>query len=219
MGFKEILEDADWFYVVMPRCNGGELFKFLVNEVDVPEEECKRIMREILFAIGNLHEHNLLHRDVKPENILFNRDPSSEPDSPEVVKLIDFDTVTEHSPGSSRGRRFAGTPGYIAPEALLGKFVPQSDLWSVGVILHFLMTGKEPWTFIPPLDDGTVGSPGANQMHRAMRHELAALDWTIAPWPQFPLARDLCQKLLAWKVADRPATAQVALGHAWLRGG
>jgi len=95
--------------------------------------------------------------------------------------------------------------------------VPQSDLFSVGVILYFLMTGDMPWTHLPPLENGKVGTPAANRLYQAIRSELAALDWSPFPWREFHLARDLCQQLLAWDVADRPASAQDALDHAWLR--
>merc|ERR1740138_827831 len=71
LNITEILENDSNFYVVMPRCNGGELFTFLVTEAEVPEAECKRIIREILIAVGHLHNNNLIHRDIKPENIMF----------------------------------------------------------------------------------------------------------------------------------------------------
>merc|ERR1719262_316037 len=93
----EILEDDNSFFVVMPMCEGGELFNFLVTEAEIPESECKRIIREILQAVGHLHDNNLIHRDVKPENILF--DDSGLPESsPKTVKLIDFETCMEWTP-------------------------------------------------------------------------------------------------------------------------
>eukprot|EP00812_Abedinium_dasypus_P010620 NODE_422_length_1575_cov_274.651316.p1 GENE.NODE_422_length_1575_cov_274.651316~~NODE_422_length_1575_cov_274.651316.p1 ORF type:complete len:236 (-),score=43.67 NODE_422_length_1575_cov_274.651316:110-817(-) len=217
LDFREILEDANAFYVVMPHCNGGDLFEFISAVHEVPEKECKRIIREILLGVGTLHEHNLVHRDVKPENTMFHCDSSSGPGSPKVAKLIDFDTVVEYSPGSLSRRQFVGTPHYFAPEVLLGEILPQSDLWSIGIILYFLITGELPWTHLPELNDGTVGSAAAKRMHEVMRHELAALDWDDDPWPDFPQARDLCQKLLAWHVADRPASVQLVLDHVWLR--
>jgi len=209
----EIVEGPSAFYVVMPKCNGGELFEFLATETEVPESECKRIIREILIAVGHLHKHNLVHRDIKPENIMFDVDLAQA--SPKTVKLIDFDTCLEWTPATPKSRRFVGTPGYIAPEALLGEISPQSDLWSVGVILYILMTGEMPWSSLVSLEDGVVGSPGATQMYNALKAEL--LEWEQEPWPDFPLARDLCQKLLAFKVEERLSTVKDALGHPWLR--
>lgn len=201
------------FFIVMPICEGGELFNFLVTEAEVPESECKRIIREILIAIGHLHDNNLIHRDVKPENILFDIDKQCM-ESPKTVKLIDFDTCMEWSPATPKSKQFVGTPGYIAPEALLGNACPQSDLWSVGVICYILMTGETPWTTIESLEDGTVGSWGANRMYNTLKS--AVVDWDSDPWPDFPLARDLCQKLMAFEAEDRPVSVNEALAHTWL---
>lgn len=216
LNIMEIVETSDYFYVIMPRCNGGELFEFLATETEVPEAECKRIIREILTAVGHLHDNNLIHRDIKPENIMFDVEdlPSA---TPKTVKLIDFDTCFEWTPMTPKSRRFVGTPGYIAPEALLGEITPQSDLWSIGVILYILMTGEMPWSSLVSLEDGVVGSPGAQKMYIALKNE--QVEWDLEPWPDFPLARDLCQKLLAFKVEDRLSTVSQALSHAWLTDG
>jgi len=214
LDITEILEDETAFYVVMPRCNGGELFEFLVTETEVPEAECKRIIREVLIAVGHLHRGGLVHRDVKPENILFDVE-TKDIRSPKTVKLIDFDTCVEWTPASPKSSRFVGTPGYIAPEALLGEITPQSDIWSIGVILYILMTGESPWTSLVSIEDGAVGSPGAKMMYNAIKAEV--LEWEKDPWPEFPLARDLCQKMMSFNVEERPLTVQEALSHPWLR--
>jgi serine/threonine protein kinase len=212
----EILEAQDKFYIVMPKCNGGELFDFLATETEVPEKECKRIIREILVAVGHLHKNNLVHRDIKPENIMFDTDRNDEA-SPKTVKLIDFDTCFGWTPETPKSRRFAGTPGYIAPEALMGQITPQSDLWSIGVILYVLMTGEMPWSSVVSLEDSNVGSARANQMYNAIKSEVLA--WEEEPWPDFPLARDLCQKMLMFEVQDRINSVEDALNHPWLTTG
>ncbi|CAK8994443.1 Calcium-dependent protein kinase 29 (OsCDPK29) (OsCPK29) [Durusdinium trenchii] len=154
LGLKEVIQDERNYYIVMTRCSGGELFDFLQTETDVPERECKRIMREILEAVDHIHSRGLIHRDIKPENIMFH-DTSNEPNSPKTpaskkaVKLIDFDTCLEYEPKSPRAKHVVGTlgraPSYLAPEALQGDYSPASDLWSVGVILYILMTGDMPF--------------------------------------------------------------------------
>lgn len=214
LDITEIVEDDSAFYVIMPRCNGGELFEFLITETEVPEAECKRIIREILVAVGHLHRGGLVHRDVKPENILFDVD-RKDIRSPKTVKLIDFDTCMEWTPASPKSNRFVGTPGYIAPEALLGEITPQSDIWSIGVILYILMTGESPWTSLVSIEDGAVGSPGAKMMYNAIKAEV--LEWDKDPWPEFPLARDLCQKMMSFNVEDRPLNVQEVLSHPWLK--
>lgn len=217
LDISEILEDGTTYYVVMPRCDGGELFELLATAEEIPERECKRIIREILAAVAHLHKNDLIHRDIKPENILFHSDGSAHGElaSAKTVKLIDFDTVAGWTPQSPKTKTFVGTPGYIAPEVLLGEASPQSDLWSIGVIFYILMTGDSPWSSIATLEDGTVGSPKARKAYDQMRDEV--LDWDEDPWPAFPLARDLCQKLIAFNTKLRLTSAQDALEHPWLR--
>eukprot|EP00928_Gymnodinium_smaydae_P036830 TRINITY_DN25685_c0_g1_i2.p1 TRINITY_DN25685_c0_g1~~TRINITY_DN25685_c0_g1_i2.p1 ORF type:complete len:515 (+),score=114.98 TRINITY_DN25685_c0_g1_i2:237-1781(+) len=216
LDLDEILEDEEAFYIVMPKCDGGELFDFLSTAAEIPEAECQRIIREILLALRHLHANDIIHRDIKPENILFDQalDPK-DPESPKTVKLIDFDTCANWVPNSPKTKSFVGTPGYIAPEVLMGDACPQSDLWSVGVILYVLMTGLEPWADVDCHQiDGTVNSASARQMYEFMRH--TPLDWEMEPWPEFPLARELCQKLLAFDTEHRPPTVTEALAHPWL---
>eukprot|EP00811_Abedinium_folium_P036194 NODE_8926_length_1459_cov_6.081832.p1 GENE.NODE_8926_length_1459_cov_6.081832~~NODE_8926_length_1459_cov_6.081832.p1 ORF type:complete len:349 (+),score=57.23 NODE_8926_length_1459_cov_6.081832:125-1048(+) len=221
LGIMEILEDAIAFYVVMPHCSGGDLFDFYLTEEELSVEECKRIIRGILSAVGDLHAINLVHRDIKLENLVGHNDSVSSPESPgpNVVKLIDFDTLVECRTGHARTKRVAGTPGYIAPEALLGEISPQSDLWAVGVILYALMTAEMPCggAHLLTIEDPTVGSDSVSRIRRSMQNELAMMDWCVYPWSEFPGACNLCQSLLAWRVEDRPATAEAALQHEWLR--
>lgn len=235
LDLHEVLEDDKAFYIIMPNCSGGELFDFLLNETEVPEIECKRIIREILLALHDLHSKGLIHRDVKPENIMFDvqegntsksvpgaarvkliNGSDTSPQTSKTVKLIDFDTCQPWTPESPKNCRFAGTPGYIAPESLLGNPGPQSDLWSVGVILYILMTGDMPWSGpLPELDNAQVASHSAKKMYEHLRGE--DVDWTSPPWPEFPKARDLCQKLLKFECDERMQSAEEALKHQWLR--
>jgi len=108
LDISEILEDSRAYYVVMPRCDGGELFELLATAEEIPERECKRIIREILAAVAHLHKNDLIHRDIKPENILFHSEGDAS--SAKTVKLIDFDTVAGWTPQSPKTKTFVGTP-------------------------------------------------------------------------------------------------------------
>jgi len=209
---REIFEDNKFFYIVMPKCSGGELFELLINEVDVPLGECKRIMREILVALNDLHSRGLVHGDVKPENLMFDK-------SEKTVKLIDFDTCEPWAPNSRKQTRIQGSPMYIAPEVLEGKASPQSDLFSVGVILFLLMMGEMPWSRdLPDLSSDTnVGGASATVVYKALRKEIRELDWKEAPWSDHASVADLCKKLLAFDPVDRIQSATEALNHPWFQ--
>mmetsp|Transcript_34807 Transcript_34807/g.75901 ORF Transcript_34807/g.75901 Transcript_34807/m.75901 type:complete len:337 (+) Transcript_34807:85-1095(+) len=222
LGLQNVFEDERMYYIVMERCSGGELFDFLQTATDVPERECKRIMREILEAVDHIHNQGLIHRDIKPENIMFH-DPSQSmtpsPGHKKTIKLIDFDTCQEYEPTSPKAKHVVGTMGYIAPEALLGEYSPASDLWSVGVILYILMTGDMPFQthlFAEGPRDTRCGSSSMGKLYKQLQGY--QVDFLCEPWPSFPQARDLCQRLLAFDPEVRSPSARDALRHPWLAG-
>jgi len=90
LSVDEIYEDDNAFYVVMPKCAGSDIVETLMNMGEaLSEAECCRIIREVLIAMDDLHNKGLIHRDVKPENIILETSPAS---PVKQVKLSDFDT-------------------------------------------------------------------------------------------------------------------------------
>jgi serine/threonine protein kinase len=218
--FKQVLEDDLHYYMVMTKCNSGELFQLLATADVIPERECKRIVREILTGIAQIHDQGLVHRDIKPENVLMHRDDPTSPQSTKSMKIIDFDTTQEWTPKNPKSKGVVGTYGYIAPEGYLGDYSPQSDLWSVGVIFYVLMTGEMPYSNSiydsPGKDDNTIGH-GIEQVYDRLEEATVRVDWEGMPWPEFPLAKDLCQRMLAFRPEDRVESAAAALAHPWLK--
>ena len=97
------------------------------------EKDMCEIIQQLLKALSFIHSQNIIHRDIKPENILFanKRDYST-------VKLIDFGLATT----SSKDTKSVGTPYYMSREMIEGHSDARRDIWSVGVIVYLMLTGK-----------------------------------------------------------------------------
>lgn len=225
MRMYAVMECSARFYVVTEKLKGGELFDYFLSEHAVPEETCKYIMVQLGQVIDFLHTNSIIHRDIKPENLMF-RFECTDLDhtvglADEAYRrshelcLIDFDTCKvmdgRPQPKMNSRKRLVGTYGYLAPEILAGgEYSPRSDLWSVGVVLYILMTGIAPL----PLD---VMVGAKETLEALIRVRQRGIDFDVPPFPDFPLARDLCMKLLEFHPAKRIQSASEMLQHRWLR--
>ena len=88
-------------------------------------------MRKVLLALNHCHANEIIHRDIKPHNILCSENGE--------VKIIDFGLAERNSPDK---KLIAGTPMYIAPEVLSNFYGKECDMWSLGITLNFLLTGE-----------------------------------------------------------------------------
>ncbi|MEO0604073.1 MAG: serine/threonine-protein kinase, partial [Myxococcota bacterium] len=166
--------------------------------------ELLRLGLELLDALGYLHARDVLHRDVKPRNVLLHEGDDGRPH----VWLADLGLASLQSVASQTIGQRVGTPGYMAPEQSLGQpreAGPWTDLFSVGVILWELLTGHLPYapeaspdatplpTFVPRID-----------VPRGLRQVLGNL---LRPEPlgRYDLAADLATELLALGEPDAPA--------------
>lgn len=128
----EIIVDYDFFYIVTEFLQGGELYDRIHEERKFSEEEAVQVISQLLSAIKHLHEKNICHRDLKPENILYEQTESK------IVKIIDFG-LSKKLEGNSLNS-LIGTPLYMAPEVINGKYDLACDMWSIGVITYQLLT-------------------------------------------------------------------------------
>lgn len=127
--------------LVQEYIEGINLEEYITNHRGpIPEEEARELFGKLLEAIGYVHQHDVIHRDIKPANILMT-------DGKEIT-VVDFgiskesDTVTESKTGTG-----IGTPSYMSPEQVLGeKLDRRTDIYSLGVVLHQMLTGKAPYT-------------------------------------------------------------------------
>lgn len=138
--FYETYIDYKYIHIVMQLCTGGELFDRIVKLEKFSEREAAKLMKKILSAVQHLHEHEICHRDLKPENFLFKNNKENA-----EIKIIDFGLSKKFSKQEVDMSTIVGTPFYVAPEVLSGKYDTQCDVWSCGVILFVLLCGYPPF--------------------------------------------------------------------------
>lgn len=125
----------DLAYLVMEFFDGGDLSKRLNGKPIVPEEALK-IFRELMFALGDIHERGILHRDLKPQNLMFRADGSLAIVDFGIAKHIDAIDRTNHG-------EVLGTPRYMSPEQVQGRALDlRTDVYSAGVLLYQMLTGR-----------------------------------------------------------------------------
>jgi serine/threonine protein kinase len=134
--------DDDVTYLVMEKVNGVNLKHCLNEGVRFSMAGVARTLLDVLGALEHAHQHRIVHRDVKPENILI--------DATGLVKLTDFGIAKIQEMGADNGTQLSGgvigTPRYMSPEQISGMPVDnRSDLFSAGVLLYELLTGHMPF--------------------------------------------------------------------------
>lgn len=151
-----ILDFADLqelVYLVMPYLAGGSLADVLVRDKVVPAGPSATICAQVATALDYAHRRGVVHRDIKPDNILFDEDGHA--------LITDFGIATARFHGRlTRSGRAMGTPHYMSPEQAMGKMVDgRSDLYAVGVMLYEMLLG------FPPFDGADSYSVGYKQVH------------------------------------------------------
>jgi calcium-dependent protein kinase len=197
----ETFDDPANMCLVMELCEGGNLTNY-VEQCDgsrMDEALGAKVFMQIVAAVRHIHTRGFVHRDLKLDNVIFAKPimpvqagiDSMDQVEQVCVKLTDFGLACR--PRLTAGvhlKDTAGTPDYMAPEAKVGKvsvpFADRSDMWSLGVVLNRMLTGRLP---PPPGDE--------------LEHSLP------------PFARDLLEQLLNPEPESRPSAATV-LRHAWL---
>ena len=114
--------------------DGGDLMKRLGGRA-LPPDQALKIFRELMFALGDIHEHGVLHRDLKPQNLMFRADGSLAIVDFGIAKHIDAVDRTGHG-------EILGTPRYMSPEQVRGTALDlRTDIYSAGVLLFQMLTG------------------------------------------------------------------------------
>jgi len=196
----ESFEDHRNIYLVLELCTGGELFDRIIDSGHFTEVQAAIVMQNMFRAIFYMHENHICHRDLKPENFLFTTKESIEKTH---LKVIDFGLACKFSDGSVLTTK-AGTPYYVAPQVLAGKYDQSSDLWSLGVIMYVVLCGYPPF----------YGETDADVLAKVRLGNFSfnAQDWKSVSED----AKNLIRMLLKMNPKDR-YTAEQALNHVWIR--
>ncbi|XP_058109429.1 serine/threonine-protein kinase ATG1c-like isoform X2 [Magnolia sinica] len=137
----DIIENSGKIHLVLEYCRGGDLSMYIQRRGSVPEVSAKYFMQQLAAGLQVLRENNLIHRDLKPQNLLLATN-----DDHSLLKIADFGFARSLQP-RGLAETLCGSPLYMAPEIMqLQKYDAKADLWSVGAILFQLVTGKTPFS-------------------------------------------------------------------------
>ncbi|XP_054531285.1 serine/threonine-protein kinase SIK1 isoform X2 [Pan troglodytes] len=134
----QVMETKDMLYIVTEFAKNGEMFDYLTSNGHLSENEARKKFWQILSAVEYCHDHHIVHRDLKTENLLL--------DGNMDIKLADFGFGNFYKSGEPLST-WCGSPPYAAPEVFEGKEYegPQLDIWSLGVVLYVLVCGSLPF--------------------------------------------------------------------------
>ena len=138
-------EQRPWYYLVMPYVEGGTLRDYLMRRERLTLEEAGSFLNQIASALQYAHDHGVVHRDVKPSNILLRLDGHA--------YLVDFGLAKAKMEAESltHAGAMVGTPEYMAPEQSNGQHDYRSDIYSLGIVLYQMLTGRVPFTAESPV--------------------------------------------------------------------
>jgi eukaryotic-like serine/threonine-protein kinase len=138
-------EDADVAYLVMELVDGKPLSQLIREQGTLGPDQVRSIVGQCALALGVAHESKVVHRDVKPANILVREDG--------LVKLTDFGIARAvDASGHTRAGDLLGTPCYLSPEQALGRpATGASDLYALGVVAHEMLSGSKPFDKPTPI--------------------------------------------------------------------
>jgi calcium-dependent protein kinase len=194
ISFYEFFEERDFFYLLMDYHEEGDLLKHLKTKRVFTEKTICIIIQQLLIVIAYMHKQKIAHRDIKPENILLSTQRGIS------IKLIDFDTAASFEEKGLSGAH--GTFHYMAPETVNKQYDEKCDIWSCGIIMYVLLTGKK-------------NLPGLTDKQDPNKLQLIKFDFSSAVWAKFSQnAVDLLKAMLQ-KDPIKRISAVDALKHPW----
>lgn len=204
--FLDVFEDRDYLHIVMELCSGGELFQRISERKKYTEADAAAVLRQVCLAVAYLHDRDIMHGDLKPDNIMFLHPGDRSP-----VKLIDFGMSKIVRPRHCHST-LCGTLNYMAPEVVGGRYTKHADMWSIGVIMFVMLFGHPPFS-----------GRSHEELFARIRH---GFDPRVRPgygahFPEAVPASDAARRLVAGLLtADvaRRLSVHEALDDPWMRG-
>ncbi|KAK7502922.1 hypothetical protein BaRGS_00005871 [Batillaria attramentaria] len=169
---EDVFQNKDYIQLVMERHGRGmDLFEFIDRNPRLDEPLISYIFRQTVAGVSYLHSQNIVHRDIKDENIII--------DENFRIKLIDFGAAAYMSEGKLFGT-FCGTIEYCSPEVLMGNKYrgPELEMWSLGITLYTLVFGENPFFDVEETLEGVLKPP--SQVSRALTF---LITWLLHPDP------------------------------------
>uniref|UniRef100_UPI0037E957EA death-associated protein kinase 2 n=1 Tax=Semicossyphus pulcher TaxID=241346 RepID=UPI0037E957EA len=197
---RDVFESRAEVVLILELVSGGELFDFIAEKENLLESEAIEFMKQILEALRFMHSKNIVHFDLKPENVMLSDKSSPHPN----IKLIDFGLAHRFCQGEEF-RSTSGTPQYVAPEVInCEPLSAAADMWSIGVITYILLSGLSP--FQGDTDEETLRNI------ITMKYEFDDRVFSTTS----SMAKEFIQKLLVKDPRDR-MTAEESLLHPWIK--
>uniref|UniRef100_A0A1B0AT87 cGMP-dependent protein kinase n=1 Tax=Glossina palpalis gambiensis TaxID=67801 RepID=A0A1B0AT87_9MUSC len=192
--------DDKFVYFLMEACMGGDVWTIMSQRRYFDENTARFIAACVVEAFDFLHSHNIIYRDLKPENLMLTTDG--------YCKLVDFG-FAKQLPVNRKTHTFAGTPEYVAPEIILDRGHDRSaDYWALGILIFELLVGKTPFR-------------GQNQI-KIYQQILGGIDVvqmpSKIPKPAQGLIRALCKQLPAERLGYQRRGIMDIKKHGWFDG-
>merc|ERR1711953_1105864 len=229
----EYFEEADRFYLVFEKINGGQLLDHIQNRVRFTEKEASYVIKDLASALQFLHKRGIAHRDLKPENVLCEFEDQLCP-----VKICDFDLGSGIKFNSQLTSPIStpalltpvGSAEFMAPEVVEAfmddterdlAYDKRCDLWSLGIIMYILLCGYPPFSGNCGSQCGWNQGEPCNACQELLFHSIqdGHFDFPEAEWKDISNeAKDLISKLLV-KDARQRLSAEMVSAHPWVRFG
>lgn len=225
---EKVFQVGSKFYLVFPLCTGGELYDHVIRRGHFSEHDAAVLIKDLVSGLHQLHERDILHLDIKPENLLFESDRDDA-----MIKITDFGLskiykINNHLGGDDRNRepsrdelaaklkafsesgvlqrdKLRGTVGYMSPELILaGSCSKATDVWAAGVVLYILLCGRPPFQ---SKSNREILEKSARGLYTMEGEEWEGVSEE---------AKDLVKKMLIVDPKDRITTSSI-LEHPWIQ--